>query len=158
MWWLMITLHTVAATVCFGSGVYALSPARARQLRWLLPVFLWSLVGMTLFVIGAIAAHWSGLEGLVRVIFVGLVGLAFYMVYRGWRASVSFRGNTTDPGRYMDDIGFVLISLFNGFVIVAAMDLGAPGWAVGIGAVLAAVIGIRLIHRAKSHELNVSWR
>lgn len=51
--------------------------------------------------------------------------------------------------RYMDDIGFVLIALFNGFVIVAALDLGAPAWAVVVGAVLAAVVGSRAKDEAK---------
>ncbi len=37
----------------------------------------------------------------------------------------------------MDDIGFTLISLFEGFIIiVSGIDLGAPGWPTAVVAVL----------------------
>ena len=49
----------------------------------------------------------------------------------------------------MDDIGFLLISLVDGFVIVTALDLGAPPWAVAPLAVAAVVVGHRAIGRAK---------
>lgn len=156
MWLVMITLHTLAATVAFGAGIAALSPARARRHGWLVPVFLGSLVGMALFVIGAMAAHWSDLGGLNQIVFAGLAGLALFMVYRGVRAYLAVGRQGFDRERYMHDVGFVLISLFNGFVIVGAIDLGAPGWAVGIVAVLAVVVGTRLLHRTRSREMIAS--
>ena len=42
-------------------------------------------------------------------------------------------------------IGFVLISLFDGFAIVSAIDLQAPGWLVAVIAVGAVAIGISAI-------------
>ena len=42
---------------------------------------------------------------------------------------------------YMDHIGFTLIALWDGVVIVLAIDLGAAGWLVGVLAVLGVVVG-----------------
>jgi hypothetical protein len=55
-----------------------------------------------------------------------------------WRAS------------YIDHVGFTLISLFDGFVIVSAIDLGMPTWVVIVIAVLGVVVGIYAINRTKS--------
>jgi len=62
----------------------------------------------------------------------------------------------TTPPAYLDDIGFNLISLFDGFVIVAAIDLGAPVWLVVLGAIAAVVLGAQLIERAKRREQALS--
>ncbi|WP_022885347.1 hypothetical protein [Glaciibacter superstes] len=47
---------------------------------------------------------------------------------------------------FVNHVGFTLISLFDGFVIVAAIDLHAPPWLVAslaIGGVIAGIIGVR---------------
>lgn len=156
MWLLMIILHTIAATVAFGTGLGVLSPARVRRHDWLLPVFLGCLAGMTVFVVGAIAFHWSDLSGLTRAVYAGLVALAIFMLYRGARAYTAFTSQAFDSGRYVDDVGFVLISLFDGFVIVLAIDLGAPGWLVGVVAVVSVVAGVQLLHQAKARVMRAS--
>ncbi len=51
--------------------------------------------------------------------------------------------------RYLDDIGFILIALFAGFLIIA-LDLGAPGWAVALTAVAGVVAGHRAMQRVKA--------
>lgn len=51
------------------------------------------------------------------------------MAWRAWRAGTRLR--TRHPGwqrRYLDDIGFTLIALFDGFVVVGAIDLSLPAW------------------------------
>jgi hypothetical protein len=59
-------------------------------------------------------------------LYAGLLGLGLYMLWRGARAWMRLctQGSGWRP-RYIDDVGFTLISLFDGFVIVGAMDLGA---------------------------------
>jgi hypothetical protein len=47
-------------------------------------------------------------------------------------------------------IGFTLIALSDGFVIVSAIDLGAPGWLVGVLVVLGVVVGSRALHRLEA--------
>jgi hypothetical protein len=49
----------------------------------------------------------------------------------------------------MGHVGFTLISLWDGFVIVLAIDLGAPGWLVAVLAVLGVVVGIRSLRWAE---------
>jgi hypothetical protein len=46
-------------------------------------------------------------------------------------------------------VGFTLISLFAGFVIVLAIDLGSPAWVVGIVAVVAIVAGQQVVRRVE---------
>jgi hypothetical protein len=47
---------------------------------------------------------------------------------------------------YVDHIGFTLISLFEGFIIVSGIDLGAPGWLTAVVAILGVVVGNRVLH------------
>ncbi len=72
-----------------------------------------------------------------RVLYSGLLALAAYTGWRGWRASRDLFGRAGDwRAQYVENLGFTVIALFDGFVIVTAMDLGAPGWlVVAIGAV-----------------------
>ncbi|MEF2976099.1 hypothetical protein [Subtercola sp. YIM 133946] len=60
---------------------------------------------------------------------------------------------TREPGwraRYVDDVGFTLISLFDAFTVVGAIDMGAPvPVAIGVGAV-GVVAGILVVNRAKA--------
>jgi hypothetical protein len=49
----------------------------------------------------------------------------------------------------IDHIGFSLISLFDGFVIISAIDLQAPGWLVAVIAVGAVALGIFAINLRK---------
>jgi hypothetical protein len=63
--------------------------------------------------------------------FGALTLFAFYLLWRGWRADRDRR--RCEPGwecAYVGDVGFTPISRFAGFVIVAALDLGAPVWLV----------------------------
>ena len=50
----------------------------------------------------------------------------------------------------MEHIGFTLIALWDGFVVVLAIDLGAPGWLVIVLAVLGVVVGNRALHWAEA--------
>ena len=52
--------------------------------------------------------------------------------------------------RYLDDVGFTLISLFEGLVIVAAIDLGLSAWLVALIAVGGVAGGIYAMNRVKA--------
>jgi hypothetical protein len=123
----LIVLHAAAALVCFTAGVFCLGLRSATSGRFRL--YFWSLLAMLLFLAAAIAVDWGGLDTTTRVIFLGLGVLGLYMAWRAAQAGT--RLHRQDPHwqpRYLDDIGFTLIALFDGFVIVAAIDLGAPAW------------------------------
>lgn len=151
MWLPMIVLHAVAALGAFAVGAAAIDPGRAGSHRWTLPALVGLLVAMTVFMVAAMAAHWSDLPGASQVVFSALVGLALYMVYRAWHAlSLAPHDDAGRASRHIDDLGFILIALFDGFVIVAAIDLGAPVWLVTPLALVAVLVGHRLVQRYKS--------
>jgi len=52
---------------------------------------------------------------------------------------------------YIGHVGFTLISLFVGFLIVGAIDLDVPGWLVGVVAVGGVAGGIAGIKKLKTH-------
>jgi hypothetical protein len=141
MWLLMIVLHAAAALGAFAVGVAVIDPRRAGSHRWTLPALVGLLVAVTVFMIGAMAAHWSDLPGASRIAFGALVGLAVYMVYRARHASgLADHDDHARAARHVDDLGFILIALFDGFVIVAAIDLGAPAWLLTPLALLAVLV------------------
>jgi hypothetical protein len=85
---------------------------------------------------------WTNYSNPERIIFTGLFGLALYMLYRARSASrlLKFPKNNWKYG-YIEHIGFTLISLFEGFIIVATLNAGSPGWFVAILAVLGVFAG-----------------
>jgi hypothetical protein len=148
----MIVLHAAAGVTAFVAGCLALSPPAAdRRARWLFRVYLVSLGLMVVFLLGAMAAHWRQLGTAEQVIFAGLFLLGLFMAWRAYAAWGLLRRR---PGTwrlpYMEHVGFTLIALWDGFVVVLAIDLGAPGWLVLVLAVLGVVVGNRALHRAEA--------
>lgn len=147
----MIVLHAAAGVTAFATGSGALFPPQAEQrAKQLFGVYLVSLVLLVVFLVGAMAAHWQQLGTTERVIFSALLLLGLYMVRRAFSAQGLLRQRSQSwrlP--YMEHIGFTLISLWDGFVIVLAIDLGAPGWLVAVLAVLGVVAGNRALHWAE---------
>jgi hypothetical protein len=112
MWLLMIVLHTAAALGAFAVGVAAIDPRRTASYRWMLPALVGLPVAMTVFMIGAMAAHWSDLPSASQIAFVALVGLALYMVYRARHAAaLADHEPRGSESRHVDDLGFILIAL-----------------------------------------------
>src|SRR6266508_5815606 len=103
----MIALHAAAALGAFAVAVTAIDPRRARSHRWSLPVLVGLLVAMTVFLVAAMAAHWTSLPGASQVVFTALVGLAIYMVFRAVHASsLGRRGAPPSELGHVDDVGF----------------------------------------------------
>lgn len=146
----LITLHAMAGVVAFGLGCLVIRPPiAAASPRFQL--YLWSMFAMTGFVILAVIAGWGGFGTPERVVFAGLSAFAMFTTWRASRArAVARSAMTQDRLAYIDHVGFTLISLFDGFVIVGAIDLGAPVWlVVAIGAA-GVVIGHILVNRIKA--------
>lgn len=154
MWLILIVLHAAAGLSSFASGLVVLSPMRAKQRVSILYYYLTSLVALLIFMVAATVSHWQKISGTERILFPGLAVLAVYMLYRGLRAKNLLHHDPTNISDYVSDIGFTLISLFNGFVTVMAIDLKAPIWAVVTGAISAALVGNWLVERAKTEELQ----
>jgi hypothetical protein len=146
---LLIALHALAGVVCFIAGVLSLGLSTARS--WRFCVYLASLGALLLFMAAAIAVDWAGLDAAARLTYAGLSALGLYMLWRAGHAGIRLRthGHNWRPS-YVDDIGFTLISLFDGFVIVSAIDMGAPGWLVALIAVAGVAAGVLAMRTVKA--------
>lgn len=146
---LLIALHATAGVICFATGLLCIPLQRARS--WRFRIYAGSLLAMLAFVAGSIAVSWTDLDVAARLTFAGLMGLGFYMLWRVGRASARLRRRDPDWRlKYLDDVGFTLISLFDGFVIVGAIDLGLSAWLVVLAAVSGVVAGVQAMKRVKS--------
>lgn len=129
-----IVLHAAAGLIAFVFGVLAL-----RRPAWFDP-YLGGLVAMAVFLAAAVARSWLDLDVGTRAVFGGLGVLAAVMLARALAARALVCAGPPHPA-YVGHVGFTLISLFDGFVVVAVLDLGGPGWLAAIAAVAGVLIG-----------------
>ena len=81
------------------------------------------------------------------------------MVWRAFRAFSVFKSKTNLwQLRFLDHVGFNVISLFAGFVIVLAIVLGVPIWLVVVIGVVSIVGGIFGVHRVKEKEKTLKQK
>ena len=145
----LIAVHAVAGVVSFAAGAVSLRLTARTSRPW--RAYMASLTIMVVAVGFAVAADWSEFDAVARWVFAALLGLGAYMIWRAGHAGVLSRRRK--PGwrpAYIDDVGFTLIALFEGFVIVAAIDLDAPGWLVTVVAGLGLLVGIQTKNRVKA--------
>jgi uncharacterized membrane protein YfcA len=137
----------LAGVCCFTAAAFSLPLSTDRS--WRFRAYLISLVGLVVFLAAAVGVDWSSIDRTARIVYAALFVLALYMMFRAAQAVRRLRQHGDNwRRRYLDDIGFTLISLFDGFVIVGAIDLGAPGWlvaAIGVAGVAAGILTIRQI-------------
>lgn len=151
MYILLIVAHTVAGILAFAAGCAVIRPpADVRGIRFRL--YFGSLVALVVFLVAAIGSHWADLATPTRVIYMLLTGLGLYMVWRGRQAQTA----ATQDGRYIEHVGFTLIALFDGFVIVSAIDLRAPTWLVVSIAIAGVLIGRREVARIQRSSVRLA--
>lgn len=139
---ILIILHAISATISFFVGcLLILSPKPATDQQWF--NFYWgTLIGMVILLAGAILVSWTNYSTLERVIFPGLFVLGIYMLYRARNANLLRKTWQNDGTQgYIEHIGFTLISLFEGFIIVSGLNSGVPGWLVALLAILGVLAG-----------------
>jgi len=156
----LIAAHAASGIAAFAAGCMGLRP-RARGVGGVggvAPVhrvYLGALWAMVLLLLAVVALDWPALPLTGRVIYGALSLLALYMGWRGWHALGDLRGRVAGwEGAYVDDVGFTLIAVFDGFVIIAALDLHAPVWLVLAVGVLAIVVGRRAVQRTKERAAS----
>lgn len=147
---LFIAVHAVSGTVAFAAGCLALRPP-PRGEPPAFRLYLAALWLMVFFLVLVVALDLPTLDTVTRLVFGALTVLALYMGWRGWQAFQCLRRRDAGwAGTYIDDVGFTLIALFDGFIIIAALDLGAPVWLVVALGVLGVVGGRAAIDRMKT--------
>jgi hypothetical protein len=147
--WILIVGHAACGAVAFVLGCLILKPPRATAP--LVRGYGAALAGLLVLMFAVVAWDWPQLTASQRLTFSALCGLGVYTGWRGWRALGEL--GRREPGwqpRYIDHLGFTLISLFDGFAIVAAVDLGAPLPVVILAGALGVVAGILAMNRAKA--------
>jgi hypothetical protein len=144
-----IVLHAACAAGAFVIGtVFIFQGVTLRQLQ-LARAVLVLLVLMEVFLVVAILSHVSSLSTIMQVVFGGLTMLGLYMIWRAIQALSVLRELNGDQLVVINHIGFILISLFDAFAIVSAIDVHAPGWLIAVIAVAAVVLGISAINGRK---------
>jgi len=143
-------LHALSATGAFLVGIVLLFQSNTLRQLQLARAVLVLLILMEVFLVIAILSHVTSLPTIKQLIFGGLVILVGYMIWRAVQAvTVLTEQQQEDQLKVLDHVGFVLISLFDGFAIVSALDLHAPGWLVAVVAVGAVALGISAINVRK---------
>lgn len=133
---IFITVHAVTGGIALLAGCVAI----AR--RALFGIYLWSLVAMQVFLILALAVEWTVIDGAARVLFGALAVLGLFMLWRADQARrIRPNGSAGPSASYVGHVGFTLVALFDAFIVILVLDLGAPGWLVAAVGVLIAVAG-----------------
>ncbi|PTL71237.1 hypothetical protein C1I63_18530 [Rathayibacter caricis DSM 15933] len=151
MYALSIAVHATAGVVGFALGlVMALQPRLATK-RAVLLLYVAAMIVLVIGLAVAVVAEWSQMEDARRAVDVGLILLGLYTLLRAIQAAAAVRA--AHPGwqvAFVDHVGFTLISLFDGFVIVAAINLGVPMPVVILLAILGVGGGIATMNRLRT--------
>jgi hypothetical protein len=146
---LLIYAHATAGLIAFAIGCLILRPHPQRALG-MFNIYFVSLWGMVALLIAVVLVDWNELEQTSRLVYGGLSLLGLYTGWRSWQARrVLERRSPSWHGAYVDHVGFTLISLFDGFVIVSSLDLNAPSWLVGVVGVFGIIVGRSVIIRVR---------
>ena len=150
----LIALHTAFATTTFvlGATLMAALPASVRSRRFVAYCAA-AFLAIALLII-VVIVDWGQLPLVKRVAFSGLGLLGLYMLWRTERARETLARQASGwRTRFIGHVGFVLISLFDGFCIVTAIDLRLAPWLVAVVAVLGVALGVLWIRIRVRHEL-----
>lgn len=136
---MLIALHAIAGTVALLAG------GVAHRGRALFGVYFWALVACVGFLVASVFDGWAGYDGGARLLFGAFVVLGGVMV----ALAASARRLSLSPA-YVDRVGFTLVALFDAFIVVTVLNLGAPvAWVVGSG-VAVGIAGHFVLRTAKA--------
>lgn len=141
---IFIALHAIAATVALLAGIVAVPAGRFFRL------YLAALISMAVALAAAVVIALPTLSIATTIIYLALLALAGVMLVRAWlarRLVPTATGVTT--ARYIGHVGFTLVALTDGFVIVALLRSDFPIWLLIVGAVAIVVIGHFALRVAK---------
>jgi hypothetical protein len=149
----LIVVHAFLAALAFmvGCSLLMVLPSDHRSPRFITyAACVWlSVVALILVVV----IDWTTLVTPKRVAFGLLCGLALYLAFRTEQARRTLVARSPGwPKRLIGHIGFVLISLFDGFCIVLAIDLGLPAVVIAGAAVFGVVAGVAAIRAVVRRE------
>jgi hypothetical protein len=142
----LIVLHAGSAVAAFVLGCLLLAtlPVTGRAARFV--AFFWCVIASMSLLVGVVLFDWAQLDTAKRIAFGILCALAAYLVVRVLQARATLIHKPAAWRRALiGHIGFVMISLFDGFCIVSAIDLRLAPWLIVTVAVLGVVVGVVVI-------------
>ncbi len=154
---ILIAVHAFGGVLAFVTGATVLTPPVKQHAnrRWMFNLFLISIAILLVPLYLVISVDWPQFSFIEQAAFSGLGILGLYMARRAFQARQTLQTQFNEwMPRYMDHMGFNMIALFEGFIIVAAIDLGAPDWLVGVIAVVGLICGILSVNKIKSRILE----
>jgi hypothetical protein len=138
--------HSLLIAAHAGTGGIALIAGCVTivRRRWF-GIYFGALIAMEVFLVMAIAARWSTTGTSAQILFSAFALLGLFMV---WRANQARRAPLGHD--YVEHVGFTLVALFDAFIVILVLNLGAEPWLVAGSGVLIAVAGhfvLRAVHR-----------
>jgi hypothetical protein len=152
----LVVIHASAGVGGLLTGLAALSPPRPTDNRgWLRRIYLVCVAILLGSLVLLVAVDWNGLDVGSRVAFSALTGLGAVMAFRIARAyrEASLQAPNWRE-RYIGHVYFTYISLWEGFVILPALNLPLPQLSVPVVALAVLLIGHTLIGRYKTRVLT----
>ncbi len=144
---ILISAHAAAGMLALAAGWLTIRRDRA------VPVYLVALVAMVAFLVVALAVDWASRGPAARATFAALTALALYVLWRAVQAVRARRaGGGPQSARFLDHLGFTLVALLVGFVVIGVLDAGAPVWVVVAAAVCSLASGHLSLQRVKAGE------
>lgn len=108
------------------------------------------------FLVLAIAAEWAVIDVAARTLFTAFALLGLVLL---WRADQARRirpsGSAGPSASYVAHVGFTIVALFDAFIVILVLNLGAPGWLVAAVGILIAMTG-HFVLRAVREQLTES--
>src|SRR5690606_19911030 len=119
----LVFVHAVPGVVGLVAGLLALPPPApgAPRRGWRL-LYAACVAALVAGIVALIIRDWPTLEPVVRVVFLGLLGLGLVMGVRLWLAHKLYAtGAPRWQERYVGHVYFTYVSLWIGFLIVPAL-------------------------------------
>ena len=142
---LLISLHAASGLVAFAAGCLAI-----RRRSWF-PVYLWSLVSLLVCLVLAVAIDWPGLDPVARILFSVFLAFGGVMAWQALEARRRLpQPHAVPSAAYLDHLGFTLVALFDGFLVILALDLSGTAWMAAVTGGLGAVGGHLALRAVKA--------
>lgn len=147
---LLIAIHAVAGVLAFLAGLELVRNARDGRNSDAFGRYEGALVVVVAALAPAVLLDWSDLTAGIRVVFAALTALALLLVARADRAR-RLRDDRSVVARrtIVDHVGFTLVALVVGFVVVTAANLGLPAWGATATGAATVLIGHRRVVAAR---------
>lgn len=149
---IFIIIRTISGCSAFLFGCLVLKPSLKN---YKFDIFYYSLLLLIFSLAVVMVMDWNHLKLRGHITYSMLVLLGVYTFYRAHLAKLRvMRPGIIKVSNYINDIGFALVSLFVGFVIIGSIDLGVPRWIIIVMGILGILAGINAVTYKKGRLID----